>query len=163
MKIKYIVGSALEPQMDRTSIIAHCCNDVGGFGSGFAGAVNSKWISPRKLYKQAFKKGKIELGKVQLVQVASNIYVANMIAQHDHATGTGDYGKQYVQYDKLEDCLNRVAELANEYHAAVHMPRIGAGLAGGDWQKIEEIIAKTLSYNDVPTYIYTLPSEIDLF
>lgn len=34
--------------------------------------------------------------------------------------------------------------LANQYSAAVHMPWIGPGLAGGDWETITAIIEKEL-------------------
>ena len=34
------------------------------------------------------------------------------------------------------------------------MPRIGAGLAGGDWQRIEAIVVATLAEAGVPVTVY---------
>jgi hypothetical protein len=34
------------------------------------------------------------------------------------------------------------------------MPRIGCGLAGGKWERIESIIVKTLCEADVPVTVY---------
>ncbi len=40
--------------------------------------------------------------------------------------------------------------------ASVHMPRIGAGLAGGDWREIEQIILDELAAHDLDITIYDL-------
>jgi hypothetical protein len=34
------------------------------------------------------------------------------------------------------------------------MPRIGCGLAGGDWNKVEAIINKTLISNGLEVFVY---------
>jgi hypothetical protein len=39
------------------------------------------------------------------------------------------------------------------------MPRMGAGLAGGDWEVIELLIQETLCASDVAVYVYDLPRE----
>ena len=41
-------------------------------------------------------------------------------------------------------CLPQVAAKATELNASVHMPRIGCGLAGGDWSKVVPLIEKHL-------------------
>ena len=38
--------------------------------------------------------------------------------------------------------------------ASVHMPRIGCGLAGGKWERIEPLIERTLLARAVPTTVY---------
>jgi O-acetyl-ADP-ribose deacetylase (regulator of RNase III) len=52
----------------------------------------------------------------------------------------------------LETGLNAVAEQARKLSATVHMPRIGCGLAGGEWSKVEAIVNKTLVDIDVCVY-----------
>jgi O-acetyl-ADP-ribose deacetylase (regulator of RNase III) len=47
-----------------------------------------------------------------------------------------------------------VAEKAKELNASVHMPRIGCGLAGGEWSKVEPIIIETLCKNGVEVTVY---------
>jgi hypothetical protein len=36
--------------------------------------------------------------------------------------------------------------------ATVHMPRIGSGLAGGDWNRIESIVNETLGFIEITVY-----------
>ena len=36
------------------------------------------------------------------------------------------------------------------------MPRIGCGLAGGTWDKIEPLINESLVKNEIETYVYDL-------
>jgi hypothetical protein len=50
-----------------------------------------------------------------------------------------------------------VAKFAKQQGATVHMPRIGAGLAGGDWGKISRIIEDELAGKGVEVTVYTLP------
>lgn len=38
----------------------------------------------------------------------------------------------------------------------VHIPRIGCGLAGGSWDKVENIIKETLCKNNIQVYVYDL-------
>ncbi len=45
--IQYLKGDATSPQAKGTKIIAHICNDIGGWGKGFVLAV-SKDGKPRK-------------------------------------------------------------------------------------------------------------------
>ena len=38
--------------------------------------------------------------------------------------------------------------------ASVHMPRIGCGLAGGDWQLVGKMVEEELVSVDVPVTVY---------
>jgi ATP-dependent helicase HepA len=49
-------------------------------------------------------------------------------------------GDPPIRYEAVEECLAKVAETAREVKASVHMPRIGCGLAGGEWSRIEPLI-----------------------
>jgi O-acetyl-ADP-ribose deacetylase (regulator of RNase III) len=44
--------------------------------------------------------------------------------------------------------------LAHELGASVHMPRIGCGLAGGDWSKVEPLITRRLTDKGIAVYVY---------
>ncbi len=59
-----------------------------------------------------------------------------------------------VRYEAIESCLEKLATEAKTLNASVHMPRIGCGLAGGKWDKIEPLVIKTLSENDLEVYVY---------
>lgn len=152
-KIKYINGDATEPIGNGNKIIVHVCNDIGKWGRGFVMALSRKWQAPRDEYRRWFKsKEEFELGEVQFVQVEDAIWIANLIGQQNLTED--NFGKPPIRYEAVENGLNEVALKAKELNASVHMPRIGCGLAGGEWKLIKEIIMKTLIANDIPTTVY---------
>ena len=55
--------------------------------------------------------------------------------------------------------LESVSKFAHEHQASVHMPRIGAGLAGGNWSTIEKIIKDTLVAAGIEVNVYDLPNK----
>ena len=57
----------------------------------------------------------------------------------------------------LEDLLPMSPVHTLSLAAAIHMPRIGCGLAGGDWSEIEPIIHDELSKHDVAVTVYDFP------
>ena len=80
-----------------------------------------------------------------------------MIAQHNIGY-TGDIPP--IRYDRLRQCLNKVAKEAKEMDASIHMPDlIGCGLAGGHKKTVIGIIEETLIKKDVEVTIYSLPEK----
>ncbi len=92
------------------------------------------------------------LGQVQFVTVEPQLRVANMCAQHGYLSASNPTP---IQYDALRACLRCIADEAGATGASIHMPRIGSGLAGGDWPTIETIVGEELA--DQATFVYTLP------
>ena len=75
--IVFLKGDATSPNMEGIKIIAHICNDIGGWGKGFVLALSKRWQQPEKEYRKWFKEGlKFHLGGVQFVQVRVDILVA---------------------------------------------------------------------------------------
>jgi O-acetyl-ADP-ribose deacetylase (regulator of RNase III) len=148
--LRYVTGDATRPLGDGPRIISHVCNDARGWGRGFVLALSKRWPEP----EAAFRAWNGELGQVQLVEVEPELWVANMIGQHGvRATKQGPP----IRYDALERCLATLAKEAVEREASVHMPRIGAGLAGGDWDRIEALIVEQLDEAGVQVTVYDLP------
>ena len=152
-KIIYIIGDATNPQIPGQKIITHICNDIGAWGAGFVLALSKRWEQPENSYR-AIKN--YVLGAVDLVPVEDDILVANMIAQH--GIGIANDGTPPVRYDAVEECLDMVNIVATGMHASIHMPRIGCGLAGGNWMEIEKIINETFG-DDIRVYVYDLPEK----
>ena len=153
--IIYLKGDATSPQAGGIKIIAHICNDIGGWGKGFVLAISKRWEEPEKAYREWHRnraKNDFELGTIQIIQVESYIYVANMVGQRGIKTGRSSGVP--VRYDAIEACLDKLAKEAIELGASVHMPRIGCGLSGGKWDRVEPLIEKTLSDNEVDVYVY---------
>lgn len=151
MGIQYVKGDATVPAGSGTKVIVHICNDIGKWGKGFVLAVSKHWPQPESEYRASFARSpKPKLGDVQFVDVGDGIYVANMIGQHGIAKGTK--GEPPIRYEAVRQGLEKVIAFAMQHNASVHMPRIGCGLAGGTWEKIEPIISKTLDSISVTVY-----------
>jgi len=152
--IQYLKGDATAPQAKGIKIIAHICNDIGGWGKGFVLAISKRWEAPEKEYRNWHRfrsKNNFALGEIQLVQVEKYIYVANIIGQKGIKTGSNGVP---VRYDAIEKALTKLSNDALLLNASVHMPRIGCGLAGGKWEEVEPIIERTLLEKNVEVYVY---------
>lgn len=177
MKIKYLIGDATVPVGDGTKIIAHICNDMGGWGRGFVLALSSRWpvekgsSSPEACYRRWKKQNHVEypfvLGQIQTVWVEDTTFVCNMIAQRDYRPlqqGKTLLNIPNINYSSLLECLTRLKielyRALNEQDfepndkISINMPRIGAGLGGGDWTKIEKIINSVFEATELPVYVY---------
>jgi O-acetyl-ADP-ribose deacetylase (regulator of RNase III) len=154
-ELTIIKGDATAPVAEGNKLIVHICNDIGGWGKGFVMALSRRWKEPESQYRKWYQSGTdFGLGKVQFVKVEDDIWVANMVAQHDIRKGRD--GVPPIRYEAVEECLQEVYTWAKEHHASVHMPKIGAGLAGGDWGKISGIIEEVLCRRGVGVTVYEL-------
>nr|BFE65328.1 macro domain-containing protein [Dactylosporangium thailandense] len=154
--LSYVQGDATSPQAAGPKIIAHVCNDLGGWGKGFVVAVSRRWPEPERDYRAWHReraRNDFGLGAVRVVQVRPDTWVANMIGQHGMRTGSKG---PPIRYDAVDRCLDALAGHAGRLGASVHMPRIGAGLAGGRWERIEPLIIARLCDRDIPTTVYDL-------
>lgn len=154
--IHYVTGDATYPRGSGPRIIAHNCNDAGRWGAGFVEAVSERFPSVETAYREWAESstyGTLPLGEVQFVQVGDSLWIANMIGQ----VGRRTLNVPPIRYYALKEALERVGEHALDVEASVHMPRIGTGLAGGSWARIEHLIRETLLRKCITTYIYDLP------
>ncbi|MES2794131.1 MAG: macro domain-containing protein [Planctomycetota bacterium] len=152
--IHFLKGDATSPQAKGNKIIAHICNDIGGWGRGFVLAISRRWPQPEAEYRRWHRdrnSNDFGLGVVQLVAVEHYIWVANMVGQR--GTKTGSKGPP-VRYEAIAQCLGQLAEMADRHSASIHMPRIGCGLAGGKWDRIEPLIQSALIDQGANVYVY---------
>lgn len=154
--LTFLKGDATSPQAKGPKIIAHICNDLGGWGKGFVLAVSRRWPEPERDYRRWHRErggNDFGLGAVRLVPVRPGLWVANMVAQHGMKTGSGG---PPIRYPAVEACLSTLGTEALRLRASVHMPRIGCGLAGGRWEQVEPIVARTLCDNGVAVSVYDI-------
>jgi O-acetyl-ADP-ribose deacetylase (regulator of RNase III) len=152
--INYVKGDATQPQAKGNKIIAHVCNDLGGWGKGFVLAVSKRWPGPEAAYREWHKdrsKNDFGLGAFQLVRVERYIWVANMVAQRGMKTGSNG---PPIRYEAVRACVQKLAVEAQVLGASVHMPRIGCGLAGGRWEEVEPVIFDELALQGVEVTVY---------
>lgn len=146
-KINYVKGDATNPIGGGNKIIPHICNNKNRWGAGFVLALSKRWSYPEQFYRA---RQKYPLGEVDVLQVEDDIYVANMIAQHD--TRPDSKGNPPIRYEALRTALSKVNKIAVEMNATIHAPKFGAGLSGGDWNVIEGIIEEIMTV-DVTIYV----------
>lgn len=152
-RIHYLTGDATAPLGRGNKIIAHVCNDVGAWGAGFVLALSKRWSKPEREYRTLARRQSLKLGMLKLVQVERAIWVANMIAQHDIRWHDRI---PPIRYEALLECLKQLGFESHQRQASIHMPRIGCGLAGGEWEKVEKLLLDTLPGTDI--FVYDLPA-----
>jgi O-acetyl-ADP-ribose deacetylase (regulator of RNase III) len=151
-KLTMVVGNALEPVGEGKKVIVHCCNDLGGWGSGFVVAVSNKWPQPAAAYRKWAKEGpNFNLGEVQMVPVEKDMVIANLIGQH--GMGWSKEGPP-IRYDAIRSGLKSVLAYCIEHKCSVHCPKFGANLAGGSWAIIEQIIKEELVDKGIDVTVY---------
>lgn len=164
--IEYVRGDATRPQGFGNKIIVHCCNNEGCWGAGFVMALSRHWPQPEAQYHRWAHNGRaegkpFELGQFVLVPVMNphsvkELRVCNLIGQDGVGYIPGE--RPPIRYDAIDEglwTLGKALSLTDLW--SVHMPRMGAGLAGGDWRIIEAIIVKNLIEMDIPVTVYDLP------
>ena len=163
MPINYLKGDATKPLGAGNRIITHCCNDRGFWNAGFVKALSNRWSEPERAYRQwaageeraaGNKRLPFALGNVQFVKVETGVCVANIIGQAGIAKR--NQTTPPVRYDAIRKGLITVRDLALTYNASIHMPRMGARLAGGQWEVIAEIIESELCNYGLQVTVYDL-------
>lgn len=155
MPLQYVSGDATAPQRPAPWMIAHVCNDLGRWGKGFVKPLARRWPAAKREYLARARATGVALGEVQFVALGEGRWVANMIGQRGvYRAGRKDAP---IRYEALARCLARTSARALELGASLHMPRIGAGLAGGDWAEIEALLRGQLALARLEVLVYTLP------
>ncbi|MCU1579101.1 MAG: putative Zn peptidase [Rhodoglobus sp.] len=159
--LDFVVSDLLEVAEGRTPVIfAHVVsgsvrtwNHVGAAGTlakafpDFAQAFRAWTIaSPRNL----------DLGGLHFVErdiADRKVGVASLVAQE----GFGGGGPR-LRYDALEESLAKLADLATTRQAEIHLPRLGAGQAGGRWDEVERLVVSYLVDAGLKVVVHTRPS-----
>lgn len=152
--INYKKGNCLQDS-DEKRIILHIVNNKGGFGKGFALSVGNKYPIVSNRYKDWYR-GSIlksdtnfKLGNIQSVKISSDLTIINMLCQNGYASKLGNGIP--LSYHALKLCLEKV-QFRNKDKIQIWMPKIGSGLAGGNWNTIEKMIESTLINTNVTVF-----------
>ena len=144
---------AITPMPGTLRVVAHVVNDAGGWGRGFVLPLAQRWPHVEQRYRQwaAGTLGPFVLGMVQPVTAEPGIVVLNLLAQH----GYSKPGSPALQYDALTSCLTKAQQWADARSCPVefHLPRLGCGLAGGHWPRVESMLRTFFFHYDVRVYV----------
>ena len=143
-----LIALAQEGEFD---IIVHGCNCFHTMGAGIALQLARKFPGPTG--PEAIDKNLTEMGdpdKLGSITIAmGNNYGGGMFAIVNGYTqfgmGKDLDGNPPVNYDAIRSVFKAVAQLADPAKSRIGYPAIGAGLAGGDWDRISTIIDEELT------------------
>jgi O-acetyl-ADP-ribose deacetylase (regulator of RNase III) len=126
-------------------------------GSGVAKALYEKWPDVRNNYLKIFNElnvgpdGEVLLGEVALVRTQGKI-IANCFTQQYF----GGDGSRYVNYEAVYNCMRLLHHACRQEKVnEVALPKIGCGLAGGDWGIVKAILESTFP-QDFTVKVYVL-------
>ena len=154
MEIIYKKGDLLECE---ESWILHGCNAQGKMGSGVAKLIRDKYPTAHMVYMYQYDNEEMKLGSVTYAQQDDGKTIFNGITQEFYGHQSKHAKRVYVSYKAIEDvmwCIDQQAAASESIGIRVAMPKIGAGLGGGDWDIIAEIIENN-SFNFQPV-VYEL-------
>jgi O-acetyl-ADP-ribose deacetylase (regulator of RNase III) len=156
--IHYVKGDATERRTPEHRIVAQVVNDKAAmWGGGFALFLRRKWPEVQKNFFSwvAADPTRLRLGNSHLSTVDDSTDVFSMVSQK----GYNPTPKPSIRYEALRTGLERLASLAKERNASVHMPRIGCGQAGGNWNMVSEMITYFLCERGIRVTVYDLPGR----
>lgn len=148
--LEFKIGNILDAT---ENIICHQVNCQGVMGSGLAKQLRNRFPTLFSHYKNYVDTHDKLLGDVDLADVGTDKYVANLFGQNF-------YGTDKVQTDYISLChaLEKTMMFAEHQKYSVAIPyKLGCGLAGGDWAIVMNMISDlAMKHRDVPVSIYIL-------
>ena len=153
--VTLVRGDLLElAEGNHYDVIIHGCNCFHSMSGGIARAIAQKWPEVEEADKRTAKGDPEKLGTYSECRVSGSegyapyeVLVINGYTQYRPGAD--------VNYDAIRSLMQRLhRELPKE--AQIGIPRIGAGIAGGDWQEIEDIILTELPDRHVTIVAFIL-------
>lgn len=130
-------------------IICHQVNTYGVMGAGIAAEVKERFPEVYTEYN-AFCGANDQdmLLRAVLFSITQKGFIANCFSQQGMNT----------HYDAFDICMRIVKEFAEEHdNAKIAIPyKMGCGIAGGDWNTVEQIIHDVFDGSDLEVEIWKL-------
>lgn len=149
MIVKEIKGSILDaPQ----KFIAHGVNCQNVMGSGVAKVLFERYPDVKSRYHSYCESVAVEsrLGSVCSTRFQDDgKIILNLFTQFRY----GYNNKRYVNYAAIAQCFKNLITYGTIKEVAI--PKIGCGLAGGDWEIVRQII-NDATLDDLDVYVYYL-------
>lgn len=120
-------------------VFLHGCNCFGAMGAGIARTVKNLYPEALKADIATGKGNRAKLGTICPVQVGERNWIINAYTQYDFWSE----GPR-ADYAAIGRAMKATAAfMADHGFDHILMPKVGAGLAGGDWNRIEAIIRES--------------------
>ena len=148
--MKTIQGDLIQlAQEGKFDIIAHGCNCFCKMGAGIAKAIKAAFPEAYRADLATEPGARAKLGTCScatIQAVGGNCDIVNAYTQY-HWQGKGPK----VDYAAVRNCCKWIKQRYTGKR--IGLPKIGAGLAGGDWPVIQHIIEEELVGEDVTIVI----------
>lgn len=136
--MKFIQGNLLEIiESGMFDVVVHGCNCFCNMGGGIAFYLKAKYPEILAIDKKTSCGDRGKLGSCSAVTLKNNVIVLNAYTQY-HWKGSD----VLVDYSALRKVFRKIK--SNFSGKRIVYPKIGAGLANGDWGVIEKIISEEL-------------------
>ena len=135
-------------------ILCHGVNCQGAMGSGVAKAIKEKWPEVYQIFKNS-DVGRDMLGAIKMVKPSGypDLTIYNCYTQEYY----GRDGKRYASLDAVRESLYKIFRIAETTNETIHLPKIGCGLGGLDWDsEVSPVITKYSESFEVPVYVYEI-------
>jgi O-acetyl-ADP-ribose deacetylase (regulator of RNase III) len=136
-----LIKKALEGEFD---VIVHGANCFHTMGGGIAKQVREIFPEAYEMDLETPYADKDKLGTLSMVMVTredgSYLTVVNAYTQFDHQLIPGQPNVDYVAISQAFEAIQALITPGFR----IGIPKIGAGLAGGDWDLIEELIDESM-------------------
>jgi O-acetyl-ADP-ribose deacetylase (regulator of RNase III) len=142
--IKEITGDLISDAKNY-QVIVHGANCFCEMKSGIAKQVIVHFPEAKEIDLKTAKGDRNKLGTISFTKISIPI-VVNAYTQFEFGTD-----KMNCDYKAVRSCMGAIRETFRG--KKIGLPQIGAGLAGGDWNIIKQIIVDELSDEDV-TIVY---------
>lgn len=135
----------------RPTVVLHGCNCFHTMGAGIALYLRKKFPQISIVDRMTSYGDPVKLGTMSVAVITPNFHIVNCYTQY--ATGTKENGQPPVDYLAVEACLEAVHDTYADWE--IRMPKIGCGLAGGSWAKVEAI-AEQFFTTDTDVTVYEI-------
>ena len=140
--MKYLKGNLLDLFEQKVlDIIIHGCNCFHTMGAGIAKQIKLKYKKAYEADLNTIKGDKNKLGSYSFVQLNDKQFIINAYTQYNF------YGTIPLDYDALRKVFKMIDKTFK--NKIIGIPKIGAGLAKGNWEIIEKIIDEETTNNSI--------------
>lgn len=148
--MEFIEGNLLDLfETQKMDILVHGCNCFHTMGAGIAKQIKWKYKEAYTADLQQTKKGdRSKLGTYSIAWINESQCILNAYTQY-HFTGS-----KPVDYDAIRSVFRMIDQ--NFQNKVIGIPKIGAGLAQGNWNTIQTIIEEETHGNRIICVLYKL-------
>lgn len=146
--MKTIKGDLIKlAQAGEFDVIVHGCNCFHTMGAGIAKQIRLAFPHAYDIDRETNYGDPDKLGRISSTFRKDGLVIVNAYTQFAP-------GKEVSKdlYANIENCFRLIKNLY--YGQKIGVPWIGAGIAGGDWNKIYEIISRVMIDQDITAVEY---------